>query len=114
MIRQGAALVTSVQEIAEEIGLPETVPTTDGTAIEVSSAPVPSDEMSAQILKTIAVEPRQLDEIVVLTRGDSQRVSQCLMELQLSGFVRQDLTGIFACPHTAGEKDELGCRFNGV
>ena len=51
MIRQGAALVTSVEEVAEEIGLPETVPTTDGTAIEVSSAPVPLDQTSAQILK---------------------------------------------------------------
>ena len=96
MIRQGAALVTSVQEIAEEIGLPETVPTTDGTAIEV--LPAPSDQTSAQILKAIAVEPRQLDEIVVLTRGDSQRVSQCLMELQLSGFVRQGPDGYICLP----------------
>ena len=98
MIRQGAALVTSVEEIAEEIGLPEISPTTTDTAIEVSSAPVPLDEMSAQILKNIVAEPRQLDEIVVLISGDSQRVSQCLMELQLSGFVRQGPDGYICVP----------------
>ena len=90
--------MTSVEEIAEEIGLPEISPTTGGTAIEVSSAPVSLDEMSAQILKNIVAEPRQLDEIVVLTRGDSQRVSQCLMELQLSGFVRQGPDGYICVP----------------
>ena len=92
MIRQGAALVTCVEEIAEEMGgLPEPALATGQPAIE-NSAPPPS-ETSAQILEAIAAEPRQLDEIAVLIGRDPQPVSQCLMELQLSGVVRHGPDG---------------------
>ena len=92
MIRQGAALVTSVEEIAEEMGgLPEPTPMAGHPATGHSS--LPPNETSVQILEAIAEEPRQLDEIVVLIGQDPQQVSQCLMELQLSGFVRQGPDG---------------------
>ena len=92
MIRQGAALVTCVKEIAEEMGgLPEPALATVQPAPEDS--PLPPNETSAQILEAIAAEPRQLDEIAVLIGRDPQPVSQCLMELQLSGFVRQGPDG---------------------
>ncbi len=92
MIRQGAALVTCVKEIAEEMGgLPEPALATVQPATE--NSPLPPNETSAQILKAIAAEPRQLDEIAVLIGRDPQPVSQCLMELQLSGFVRQGPDG---------------------
>jgi len=53
----------------------------------------PLDEASVQILDAIAAKPRQLDEIAVLIDRDPQRVSQCLMQLQLSGFVRRGPDG---------------------
>ena len=91
MIRQGAALVTCVEEIAEEMGLPEPTPTPGERAIADLSSPL--DEASVQILDAIAAKPRQLDEIAVLIDRDPQRVSQCLMQLQLSGFVRHGPDG---------------------
>ena len=91
MIRQGAALVTCVEEIAEEMGLPEPTPTPGERAIADLSWPL--DEASVQILDAIAAKPRQLDEIAVLIDRDPQRVSQCLMQLQLSGFVRHGPDG---------------------
>ena len=91
MIRQGAALVTCVEEIGEEMGLPEPASTAGQTTCEDSFLPL--DETSVQILETITAETRQLDEIASLISRDPQRVSQCLMELQLSGFVRQGPDG---------------------
>ena len=91
MIRQGAALVTCVEEIAEEMGLPEPTPTPGERAIADLSSPL--DEALVQILDAIAAKPRQLDEIAVLIDRDPQRVSQCLMQLQLSGFVRHGPDG---------------------
>ena len=91
MIRQGAALVTCVEEIAEEMGLPEPTPTPGERAIADLSSPL--DEASVQILDAIAAKPRQLDEIAVLIDRDPRRVSQCLMQLQLSGFVRHGPDG---------------------
>jgi predicted Rossmann fold nucleotide-binding protein DprA/Smf involved in DNA uptake len=62
-----------------------------GRAIADLSSPL--DEASVQILDAIAAKPRQLDEIAVLIDRDPQRVSQCLMQLQLSGFVRHGPDG---------------------
>ena len=91
MIRQGAALVTCVEEIAEEMGLPEPTPTPGERAIADLSSPL--HEASVQILDAIAAKPRQLDEIAALIDRDSRRVGQCLMQLQLSGFVRRGPDG---------------------
>ena len=91
MIRQGSALVTRVEEIAEEMGLPEPTPTPGERAIADLSSPL--HEASVQILDAIAAKPRQLDEIAVLIDRDPRRVSQCLMQLQLSGFVRHGPDG---------------------
>ena len=85
MIRQGAALVTCVEEIAEEMGLPEPTPTPGERAIADLSSPL--DEASVQILDAIAAKPRQLDEIAVLIDRDPQRVSQCLMQLHIILFL---------------------------
>ena len=92
MIRQGAALVTCVEEVGEEMGLPEPAATSEGQPVREDLA-LPQDETKLQILDTVAAETRQLDEIAALIGRDPQRVSQCLAELQLSGFVRHGPDG---------------------
>lgn len=92
MIRQGAALVTCVEEVGEEMGLPEPAATSEGQPVREDLA-LPQDETKLQILDTVAAQTRQLDEIAALIGRDPQRVSQCLVELQLSGFVRHGPDG---------------------
>lgn len=92
MIRQGAALVTCVEEVGEEMGLPEPAATSEGQPVREDSA-LPQDETKLQILDTVAAQTGQLDEIAALIGRDPQRVSQCLVELQLSGFVRHGPDG---------------------
>ena len=113
MIRQGAALVTCVEEVGEEMGLPEPAATSEGQPVREDSA-LPQDETKLQILDTVAAQTGQLDEIAALIGRDPQRVSQCWWNYSFLGLSDTGLTGIFACFNNAGEKDELGCRFNGI
>lgn len=101
LIRQGAALVTNVSEVAQELGWS----LSDTPAVDHAVAGSPSTSsggaaaepsitgLSAEICRVISGESKQFDEIVALVRTDPQQVSQCLMELQLSGFVRQGADG---------------------
>lgn len=95
LIRQGAPLVTNVQEIAEEMGWE--LSASGGRASTQPTHPAATsialDDLSARVLETIAAEPHQLDEIVALTSDDPQQISQCLMQMQLSGFVRHGPDG---------------------
>ena len=90
LIRQGAALVTSVAEVAEELGwsLARSVDATEPAHNESALT-----GLSAEVCHAISDQSRQFDEIVALVSGDPQQVSQCLMELQLGGFVRQGSDG---------------------
>ena len=65
MIRQGAALVTCVEEVGEEMGLPEPAATSEGQPVREDSA-LPQDETKLQILDTVAAQTGQLDEIAAL------------------------------------------------
>ena len=90
LIRQGAALVTSVAEVAEELGwsLARSVDATEPAHNESALT-----GLSAEVCQVISEQSRQFDEIVASVGSDPQKVSQCLMELQLSGFVRQGSDG---------------------
>lgn len=86
LIRQGAALVTNAQEVAEEMGWelapqPSQLAASDSAALELGTG-------ATAVLAVLGAEPRQLDEISVLAALDPQQVSQSLVELQLCGFVR--------------------------
>lgn len=101
LIRQGAALVTNASEVAQELGW--SLADTSVLDTEVAGSPVTSNGgaaaeapitgLSAEICVVISGESKQFDEIVALVGGDPQQVSQSLMELQLSGFVRQGADG---------------------
>jgi len=90
LIRQGAALVTSVTEVAEELGwsLARSADVSEQAHHESALT-----GLSAEVCQVISEQSRQFDEIVASVGSDPQKVSQCLMELQLSGFVRQGSDG---------------------
>ena len=100
-IRQGAALVTNVSEVAQELGwslsgtpaVDHAVAGSPSTSSGGAAAEPSITGLSAEICGVISGESKQFDEIVALVRTDPQQVSQCLMELQLSGFVRQGAYG---------------------
>ena len=93
--------MTSASEVAEELGwsLSETVAfdknVADSAAPSSEGAVVgpPMTGLSAEICGEISAQSKQFGEIVALVGRDPQQVSQCLMELQLSGFVRQGADG---------------------
>ena len=90
LIRQGAALVTNVTEVAEELGWSLARP---ADATEPAHNESALTGLSAEVCQAISDQSRQFDEVVALVSGDPQQVSQCLMEPQLVGFVRQGSDG---------------------
>ena len=91
LIRQGAALVTTAAEVIEETGW--SLRPLAQSAPEVSHVSANLDPVSLQVLTVISAQGQQLDEIAILTSLSPQQVSQTLMTLQLSGFVRQGTDG---------------------
>lgn len=91
LIRQGAALVTNAQEVAEEMGWQLAPKPNQRAAADYAASELGAG--TAAVFAALAAEPRQLDEISVLAALDPQQVSQSLVELQLSGFVRHGPDG---------------------
>ena len=90
LFRQGAVLVICVAEVAEELGW--------SLARSANVREPARDEraltgLSAEACQVISEQSRQFDEVVALVSGAPQQVSQCLMEPQLVGFVRQGSDG---------------------
>ncbi|MEC8348217.1 MAG: DNA-processing protein DprA [Pseudomonadota bacterium] len=90
LFRQGAVLVICVAEVAEELGW--------SLARSANVNEPARDEraltgLSAEACQVISEQSRQFDEIVGFLGSDPQQVSQCLMELQPGGFVRQGSDG---------------------
>lgn len=90
-MRQGAALITTAQEVIEETGW--TLQVSAESARDISQVMDILDPESNSILETISARSHQLDEIVILTCLTPQQVSQLLISLQLRGFVRQGPDG---------------------
>lgn len=83
LIRQGACLVESVEDILHELGLMVKAPEIDTIATELS-------ENEKLILRHIGWEPRHIDEVTRDSRLGVSQVSSLLMVLELKGFLRQD------------------------
>ena len=111
LIRQGAALVTCAQEVLEELGWQscETTqpflesPRTNSQQTTADPRVLPADkpglsEPASDVLAALATQALQFDEILANTGSSAQQVSQCLIELQLAGFVRQGPDGYIRLP----------------
>jgi DNA processing protein len=83
LIQQGAKMVTSVQDILEELNL-----TQASQQMEVRSL-IPDNPTEAALLAHLSTEPRHMDEIVRETGLATADVSATLAMMELKGMVRQ-------------------------
>ena len=87
LIRQGATLVESAQQIVEEISWQ--VEVKKASVANVKSEPVSQDPTQQKLLKALDYDGANLDEIVTRTQLPVAELNVMLMELELSGVVRQ-------------------------
>lgn len=85
LIREGAALVESTEDVLEAVGLPGGAPGDEGAGAEAR----PEDDVLAGILAAVEGTVTSLDRIVAVTGLAGERASAALVELELAGFVRQ-------------------------
>ncbi|NPV25909.1 MAG: DNA-protecting protein DprA [Firmicutes bacterium] len=87
LIKQGAKLIESVEDVLEEYVMPtlfSQVDTTTGKEI-----PVKLTQEEQELLENISFEPITKEKLIILTGKSSQEVSTRLMFLELKGMVRQ-------------------------
>lgn len=89
LIRQGAKLVESVQDIVEEIApqLLGRVGAVTG-ALERPTPPGLSEE-ARRVFEMVAVHPLQIDEVIEGSGLTAAKVSELLLELELRGLLKQ-------------------------
>ncbi len=89
LIRDGARLVTSVEDVVEELGpLAQTTRREDGTTIR-SPAELALNEIETQVLQAIETSGSLVDEITVNTELPVQRVLATVSVLEMRGLVRK-------------------------
>jgi DNA processing protein len=82
LIKQGAKLVETAQDILEELRLPGTPATT------ADEAPPPDDFSSPDaLLQALGFDPVTLDALVARTGGSASALSVALLDLELDGHV---------------------------
>lgn len=88
LIRQGAKLVESVEDILEEIA-PQLVAPNRQSATRIRTLPVDTQSETRQIFDLLQERPLHIDEVIEASGLSTSRVSQILLELELQGFLKQ-------------------------
>jgi DNA processing protein len=88
LIRQGAKLVESVDDILEEIA-PQLVARTGQSASLVRRLPVDAHPEIRKIFDLLQERSLHIDEVIEASGLSISRVSQILLELELQGFLKQ-------------------------
>lgn len=97
LIRQGAKLVESAQDVLEDLHLPQPAPTAPASMPEVTpeaetSAPKPTE---SALLRALGFDPVGLDALVARTGLDTASILVQLLELELEGQVARLPGGLF-------------------
>lgn len=97
LIRQGAKLVESAQDVLEDLHLPQPAPTAPASMPEVTpeaetSAPKPTE---SALLRALGFDPVGLDALVARTGLDTASLLVQLLELELEGQVARLPGGLF-------------------
>ncbi len=89
LIRQGAKLVETVQDILEEIAPQLSIPA--GASQEKPSLILPEGVSSEarRVFEMVRERPLQIDEVIETSGLSPSRVSEILLDLELQGFLRQ-------------------------
>ena len=95
LIRQGAKLVESAQDVLEELKIPAT--TVPGLPHEGVNAPgaAASDETDDPVLAALGYDPMGLDALIARTGMDASTLQVALLELELDGRVARLPGGLF-------------------
>ena len=95
LIRQGAKLVESAQDVLEELKIPAT--TVPGLPQEGVSAPgaAASDETEDPVLAALGYDPMGLDALIARTGMDASTLQVALLELELDGRIARLPGGLF-------------------
>ncbi|MFN7152553.1 MAG: DNA-processing protein DprA [Acidovorax sp.] len=96
LIRQGAKLVESAQDVLEELRLPSapglTATTAPSDAEDLTTAP---DEPDDPLLEALGFDPMSVDALVARTGMDAASLQVALLELELEGRVARLPGGLF-------------------
>lgn len=100
LIRQGAKLVESAQDVLEELRLPagdQTPAATEGTGDSRSGAPPEDgvDRDGSGLLQALGYDPQSVDALVARTGRDAASLQVELLELELDGRVARLPGGLF-------------------
>lgn len=104
LIRQGAKLVESAQDVLEELEIPTGTGSRMATAATVSNAPAspaadaPSlwgSEAHSPVLDALGFDPMGLDILMARTGMDTASLQVALLELELAGCVARLAGGLF-------------------
>ena len=95
LIRQGAKLVESAQDVLEELKIPAT--TVPGLSHEGVNAPgaAASDETEDPVLAALGYDPMGLDALIARTGMDASTLQVALLELELDGRIARLPGGLF-------------------
>lgn len=93
LIREGAQLVTSADDIIEtlEVQFEGTADSSDSTHFEnaVTPLPIPLNDGERELIRHMGSDPVDVDELVVLTGFEASHCLSALLSLELKGQVQQ-------------------------
>ncbi len=89
LIKQGAKLVSSVDDILEEFVLPAAERKKDNPAAPVVTNFTAQNEEEKAVYAIVSTQPLQLDELVEKTNMDIPKISDILLKLQLKRLIKQ-------------------------
>lgn len=96
LIRQGAKLVESAQDVLEELRLPSAPVLTATTApSDAKDLATGSDEPEGPLLEALGFDPMTVDALVARTGMDAASLQVALLELELEGRVARLSGGLF-------------------
>jgi DNA processing protein len=88
LIRQGAKLVETVDDIIEEIA-PQLLPLRGGAMRETRHLPEDATDGARKIFALLQERPLQIDEVIESSGFTPPRVLEILLELELQGYLKQ-------------------------
>lgn len=95
LIRQGAKLVETVDDIVEEIA-PQLARRAGAPAQTSRPLPASAGEATRKIFDLLQENPLQVDQVIERSRLPAAQVLQILLDLELQGFVRQSPGHLYA------------------
>lgn len=95
LIRQGAKLVESAQDVLEELRMPAVAEVGQGRDIASQDMETDADEPESPLLLALGFDPMSVDALVARTGMDAPSLQVALLELELGGRVARLPGGLF-------------------